>query len=128
MWEDTWHLSPWVQPLEYKRTGLTTCPYAHMLVVWCGCRWKVSYRNKKKRLALLVSKLDHCLYDLLIRHKSGARVGGVQRRCCGVVALCAASQPASQPAGALLHERAFKSCFQVWFHATKVWSQANRVR
>lgn len=24
-----------------------------------------------KRLALLVSKMDHCLYDLLIRHRGG---------------------------------------------------------
>lgn len=29
--------------------------------------WHLSYRAKRKRLAVLVSKLDHCLYDLLIR-------------------------------------------------------------
>ena len=33
--------------------------------------WKISYANKKKRVALMVSKLDHCLYDLLIRHEAG---------------------------------------------------------
>ncbi|KAH7624242.1 hypothetical protein Ndes2526B_g01505 [Nannochloris sp. 'desiccata'] len=33
--------------------------------------WKIAYRTKKKRVALLVSKMDHCLYDLLIRHESG---------------------------------------------------------
>lgn len=32
--------------------------------------WKISYNNVK-RTALLVSKLDHCLYDLLIRRESG---------------------------------------------------------
>ena len=33
--------------------------------------WKISYRSKKKRVAVFVSKMDHCLYDLLIRHESG---------------------------------------------------------
>ena len=29
------------------------------------------YDSKVKRVAILVSKLDHCLYDLLIRLKAG---------------------------------------------------------
>ncbi|KAI3427068.1 hypothetical protein D9Q98_007008 [Chlorella vulgaris] len=33
--------------------------------------WRVSYSAKPKRMALLVSKLDHCLYDLLIRMENG---------------------------------------------------------
>lgn len=33
--------------------------------------WRMFYDNKIKRVALLVSKLDHCLYDLLIRLKAG---------------------------------------------------------
>ncbi|KAL4444146.1 hypothetical protein ABPG75_011883 [Micractinium tetrahymenae] len=33
--------------------------------------WRVSYSTKQKRVALLVSKLDHCLYDLLIRMENG---------------------------------------------------------
>eukprot|EP00879_Flechtneria_rotunda_P016700 GHRR01017476.1.p1 GENE.GHRR01017476.1~~GHRR01017476.1.p1 ORF type:complete len:252 (+),score=42.79 GHRR01017476.1:272-1027(+) len=33
--------------------------------------WKVSYRPKRKRMAVLVSKMDHCLFDLLIRQRSG---------------------------------------------------------
>ena len=28
-------------------------------------------RRRLKRMAVLVSKSDHCLYDLLIRHQSG---------------------------------------------------------
>lgn len=32
---------------------------------------QVSYSEKQKRVAVLVSKLDHCLYDLLIRRDSG---------------------------------------------------------
>ena len=33
--------------------------------------WRVSYTRRKKRMAILVSKLDHCLYDILLRKKSG---------------------------------------------------------
>lgn len=33
--------------------------------------WRVSYRPKRKRMAVLVSKMDHCLFDLLIRQRSG---------------------------------------------------------
>lgn len=34
--------------------------------------WKLFYDNKVKRVAILVSCMDHCLYDLLIRHRAGA--------------------------------------------------------
>eukprot|EP00891_Asterochloris_glomerata_P008722 jgi/Astpho2/8722/fgenesh1_pm.00128_%23_7_t len=34
-------------------------------------QWRVSYGSITKRVAVLVSKLDHCLWDLLIRHKAG---------------------------------------------------------
>lgn len=33
--------------------------------------WSISYKEQIKRMAILVSKQDHCLYDLLIRHKAG---------------------------------------------------------
>lgn len=33
--------------------------------------WRISYRSKKKRVGIFVSKMQHCLYDLLIRHESG---------------------------------------------------------
>ncbi|KAG5180895.1 formyl transferase [Tribonema minus] len=33
--------------------------------------WTLSYDNVPKRVVLLVSKDDHCLYDILIRHRSG---------------------------------------------------------
>lgn len=34
-------------------------------------KWSLHYRDKLKRVAILVSKSDHCLYDLLIRHQAG---------------------------------------------------------
>jgi formyltetrahydrofolate hydrolase len=33
--------------------------------------WHISYRARRKRVAVFVSKLDHCLFDILIRHQSG---------------------------------------------------------
>ena len=33
--------------------------------------WRLSYGAKVRRVALLVSKQEHCLYDLLIRHRAG---------------------------------------------------------
>jgi formyltetrahydrofolate deformylase len=39
-----------------------------------GMRYELRYRTRKKRVALFVSRYDHCLYDLLLRHKSGELV------------------------------------------------------
>ena len=36
--------------------------------------WKLFYDNKVKRVAILVSRMDHCLYDILIRHRAGLPV------------------------------------------------------
>jgi formyltetrahydrofolate deformylase len=33
--------------------------------------WRISYASAVKRVAIFVSKYDHCLYDLLLRHKAG---------------------------------------------------------
>jgi formyltetrahydrofolate deformylase len=33
--------------------------------------WRLAYGTHTKRLAIFVSRYDHCLYDLLIRYKSG---------------------------------------------------------
>ena len=41
------------------------------LAKWYHMNWKVLYDRKVKNVAIFVSKLDHCLYDLLIRFKSG---------------------------------------------------------
>ena len=33
--------------------------------------WRLSYSDRRKRMAIFVSRLDHCLYDLLLRHRAG---------------------------------------------------------
>jgi formyltetrahydrofolate deformylase len=34
-------------------------------------RWRLSYSERRKRMAIFVSRLEHCLYDLLLRHRAG---------------------------------------------------------
>jgi formyltetrahydrofolate deformylase len=36
-----------------------------------GMKWRISYADHVKRVAIFVSKYDHCLYDLLLRHRAG---------------------------------------------------------
>jgi formyltetrahydrofolate deformylase len=48
-----------------------------LLEIECGryqMRWTISYSDRRKRLAILVSKFEHCLYDLLLRHRLGELV------------------------------------------------------
>ncbi len=33
--------------------------------------WRLAYESNRKRIAIFVSKVDHCLYDLLLRHRAG---------------------------------------------------------
>ncbi|MDB4962058.1 MAG: Formyltetrahydrofolate deformylase [Myxococcales bacterium] len=36
-----------------------------------GMDWKLSYGNRVRRIAIFASKQEHCLYDLLLRHRAG---------------------------------------------------------
>src|SRR5215467_11063939 len=36
-----------------------------------GLQWRLALSDVRQRMAILVSKYDHCLVDLLYRHKSG---------------------------------------------------------
>jgi len=36
-----------------------------------GMDWRLAYGTKPRRVAVLCSKQEHCLYDLLIRHRAG---------------------------------------------------------
>ena len=47
---------------------------ADLLRIECGryaMRWRIAYSDHPKRVALFVSKVEHCLYDLLLRHQLG---------------------------------------------------------
>ncbi len=36
-----------------------------------GMNFRLAYESQRKRIAIFVSKVDHCLYDLLLRHRAG---------------------------------------------------------
>ena len=36
-----------------------------------GVEWKLSFHSDKKQVAIFVSKFEHCIYDLLLRHRLG---------------------------------------------------------
>ncbi len=36
-----------------------------------GMAWRLAYAHQRQRVAVFVSKVDHCLYDLLLRHRVG---------------------------------------------------------
>ena len=45
-----------------------------LLRIECGryqMRWRISYSDRPRRMALFVSKFEHCLSDLLLRHRLG---------------------------------------------------------
>ena len=39
-----------------------------------GMSWQIAWEGERKRLVLFVSKYDHCLWDLLLRHRAGELV------------------------------------------------------
>jgi len=47
---------------------------ADLLRIECGrfaMRWRLTWADRPQRLAIFVSRFEHCLYDLLIRHRLG---------------------------------------------------------
>lgn len=40
-------------------------------------QWQLHFSDRPKRMAILVSRLDHCLYDLLLRQKAGELVAEI---------------------------------------------------
>ena len=42
-----------------------------------GMRWRLHYGRQVQRVALFVSKTDHCLYDLLLRQRAGELRGEI---------------------------------------------------
>jgi formyltetrahydrofolate deformylase len=42
-----------------------------------GMTWRIAYAEQRKQVAIFVSKQDHCLYDLLLRHRAGELHGDI---------------------------------------------------
>ncbi len=60
-----WDLSDFA--LEIGEFGQHFAPIAEQL----GMRWRLALSSVRPRLAIFVSRYDHCLADLLYRHQSG---------------------------------------------------------
>ena len=68
--------SRFFQRIKFDTTGLeiTREQLSSLLEIECGrydMDWKISYSDQKKRVAIFSSKYDHCIYDLLLRHRIG---------------------------------------------------------
>lgn len=68
--------SRFFERIQFDLRDLDT-PRAHLeelLRIECGryeMDWQVRYSDERCRVALFVSKIEHCLWDLLIRHRLG---------------------------------------------------------
>jgi formyltetrahydrofolate deformylase len=40
-------------------------------------QWRLAWSGRRTRVALFVSRYDHCLYDLLLRHRAGELAGDI---------------------------------------------------
>jgi formyltetrahydrofolate deformylase len=64
------------QRIHFDRTDLNIShdELEDLLRIECGryqMDWRISYSDRPKRVALFVSKPEHCVWDLLIRHRLG---------------------------------------------------------
>lgn len=53
-----------------------------------GMEWRLFYDGAVKRVAILVSRLDHCLYDILIRHRAGESLSRAEPYKWQVLSAC----------------------------------------
>lgn len=60
-----WDLSDFLIPKNKISEKLT--PIAHKLEM----DWRLDFSADKKNMAVFVSKYDHCLYELILRHQAG---------------------------------------------------------
>ncbi|MGV8827959.1 MAG: formyltetrahydrofolate deformylase [Breznakibacter sp.] len=45
--------------------------FQHAIATPCQMTWKINFSDHKPRMAIMVSKMSHCLYDLLARYQGG---------------------------------------------------------
>ena len=45
--------------------------FQHAIATPCQMNWKINFSDRKPRMAIMVSKMSHCLYDLLARYQGG---------------------------------------------------------
>lgn len=63
--------------IEWELNGFELTPdqihpaFQHAIATPCQMTWKLNFSHHTPRMAIMVSKLTHCLYDLLARHQGG---------------------------------------------------------
>ncbi len=45
--------------------------FEHSIAIPCKMKWKLNFSDEIPRMAIFVSKMSHCLYDLLARYQNG---------------------------------------------------------
>lgn len=59
---------------ELAELDISRSALEDLLRIECGryeMRWRISYSDAPKRMAIFASRVEHCLYDLLLRHRLG---------------------------------------------------------
>ncbi len=59
---------------DTEELDISRAELEELLRIECGryeMRWRICYSDRPKRLAIFVSKFEHCLADLLLRHRLG---------------------------------------------------------
>lgn len=60
---------------ELDGFGLTreqiSSAFEHSIATPCKMKWKLNFSDEIPRMAIFVSKMSHCLYDILARYQSG---------------------------------------------------------
>ena len=62
-----WDLNGFVIPKEKVKDYFETLFGSKYNLTW----WRIYFSDRKPRMAIMVSKMPHCLYDLLARHAAG---------------------------------------------------------
>src|SRR5512145_2604808 len=61
-------------PAPETATLLVSCPDRRAIAevaARLAMTWRLAWSDHVKRMAIFVSKTNHCLYDLLLRHQAG---------------------------------------------------------
>jgi formyltetrahydrofolate deformylase len=59
---------------DHSELDISRAELEDLLRIECGrydMRWRIAYGDRTKRVAVFASRFEHCLYDLLIRHRLG---------------------------------------------------------
>jgi formyltetrahydrofolate deformylase len=87
---------------DHSELDIGTRALEDLLRIECGrygMRWRISWGDRIQRVAVFVSRFEHCLYDLLIRH----RLGELRCEIAGIVSNHPDLQPIADQFGLPFH-------------------------